>query len=273
MLVVGGSEGGLHELDAAFLASKGYASLALAYFDFEDLPKSFANIPLEYFETALDWLRSRTEVRREQIAVMGGSRGGELALLLGSQSRRIRAVIAFAPSGIIWPGIDPNGADEAAWTFRGRPVPFLSNRDATPEQKQQIERVLSRQPIDFAQLFSLTLQNTAAVEKATIPVQKINGPVLLVSGDDDRVWPSTLLANKVMEQLKQAKHPFSDRHLAYAGAGHFIPLPHLPATVHLVIHPVTKTEIVLGGDTERTAAAAADSWAQILKFLRSVFGP
>jgi hypothetical protein len=74
-----------------------------------------------------------------------------------------------------------------------------------------------------------------------------------------------------MEQLKQAKHAFSDRQLVYPGAGHFIPLPNLPATVNVIIHPVTKTEIDLGGDAEHTARAAADSWAYILRFLHSAF--
>ena len=88
VLVLGGSEGGLQELDAAFLASKGYAALALAYFGFEDLPKSLEKIPLEYFETAIDWLRMQKRVCSDQIAVLGASRGGELALLLGSTFRK-----------------------------------------------------------------------------------------------------------------------------------------------------------------------------------------
>jgi pimeloyl-ACP methyl ester carboxylesterase len=269
VLVLGGSEGGLHELNAAFLASKGYAALALAYFGFEDLPKSFENIPLEYFEAAIEWLGARKDVRPDQIAAMGASRGGELALLLGSTFPKIKAVVAFAPSGIVWPGIGREGVDEAAWTFHGRSVPFLTSRDYTSEQNQEMERILSHQPIDFRKLFLLSLDNKAAVEKATIPVQKINGPVLLISGQDDRVWPSTLLCNRVVDQLKQAKHPFPDCQLVYPGAGHFIPIPNLPATVNVIIHPVTKTQIDLGGDPEHTARASVDSWAHILKFLHA----
>lgn len=271
-LVLGGSEGGLHELDAAFLASRGYAALALAYFGFEDLPNSFENIPLEYFETAIRWLQSRKHVRSDQIAILGASRGGELALLLGSTFPEIKAVVAFAPSGIVWPGVSRDGVEEAAWTFKGRPVTFLSSRDYTPEQNQQAQRILSNRPIDFKKLFLLSLQNKAAVQKATIPVQNIKGPVLLISGEDDRVWPSTLLCNRIMEQLKPAQHPFPDRQLIYPGAGHFIPLPNLPATVSVIFHPVTKTEIDLGGDPEHTARAAVDSWAYVLKFLHAALG-
>lgn len=85
----------------------------------------------------------------------------------------------------------------------------------------------------------------------------------------DRVWPSTLLCDRVMEQLKRAKHRFADCQLVCPGPGHFIPLPNLPATVNAIIHPVTKTEIDLGGDPEYTARAAVDSWAYILKFLHA----
>src|ERR1051326_4096570 len=58
ILVLGGSEGGLHEIDAAFLAERGYAALALAYYGLPGLPDVLKNIPLEYFATALDYLRA-----------------------------------------------------------------------------------------------------------------------------------------------------------------------------------------------------------------------
>ena len=80
-----------------------------------------------------------------------------------------------------------------------------------------------------------------------------------------------MLADMVMERLKKAKHPFPDRHLAYKGAGHFFPLPNLPATVNTMFDPDSKIEIALGGDAEHTAAAAVNSWAQIVKFLNKAF--
>ena len=57
VLVLGGSSGGLafSAQVAALLASRGYASLALAYFGAENLPPHLVDIPLEYFATALDW--------------------------------------------------------------------------------------------------------------------------------------------------------------------------------------------------------------------------
>src|SRR5580704_10566108 len=90
-LVLGGSEGGLTTQKAAWLASHGYAALALAYFRYEDLPPNLEAIPLEYFGAALAWLMQRPEILPDRVAVVGTSRGGELALQLASMYPQIAA--------------------------------------------------------------------------------------------------------------------------------------------------------------------------------------
>jgi dienelactone hydrolase len=49
VIVLSGSCGGFCEPVAQVLASKGYVTLALAYFNVDGLPKNLENIPLEYF--------------------------------------------------------------------------------------------------------------------------------------------------------------------------------------------------------------------------------
>ena len=45
-----GGIGGLLETRAALLASRGFLTLALAYFNYKDLPVSFYDVPFTYFE-------------------------------------------------------------------------------------------------------------------------------------------------------------------------------------------------------------------------------
>ena len=45
-----GAAGGCIQFRAALLASHGFATFALAYFDYEDLPKATWNVECEYFE-------------------------------------------------------------------------------------------------------------------------------------------------------------------------------------------------------------------------------
>jgi fermentation-respiration switch protein FrsA (DUF1100 family) len=104
-----------------------------------------------------------------------------------------------------------------------------------------------------------------------MPVENINGPVLLISGKLDPIIPSATLSEMIMARLKQARHPFPDSHLNYDN-GHVYLLPNFPTTVSHVFHPViANLDVPLGGDAEQRAVAGADAWAQIVKFLHATF--
>lgn len=57
-----GGIGGLTEFRASLLASRGFATLALAYFGYEDLPCVLGPIDLEYFEEAAELLLKHPKV-------------------------------------------------------------------------------------------------------------------------------------------------------------------------------------------------------------------
>jgi pimeloyl-ACP methyl ester carboxylesterase len=187
VIVLGGSEGGLpYPPEAACLAAKGYAAFALAYFDYEDLPKSLENIPLEYFQAAIHWLQTRDDIRRNSIALLGGSRGGELALLLGATFLEVHAVVAISANSEVFGGLATNGKapGQPAWTYQGKALPFWGGVKLTPDEKRELKQL--SQTNSEADVFCFL----AAVYKASIPVEKINGPVLLISGNND-IYNST----------------------------------------------------------------------------------
>ncbi|SRR5579884_4072127 len=265
VIVVPGSGGGVPEGPAALLASHCFVGLALAYFRVEHLPPWLAEIPLEYFETAIRWLRSHGTVADRPVGVMGTSRGGELALLLGATFPDIAAVVGYVPSGVVWaavPGGD-RGGRRPAWTYRGEPVPFVSSHDP-----RQTDEPASPEPLALTPVFLRALEDRPAVGAAEIPVERINGPVLVISGQDDQMWPSPVLAEIAMTRLARRGHRFPYRHLSYPGAGHIIGQPGLPATVSASVHPLSGRLMAYGGNPKDNAAAAADSWPKVLDFFR-----
>jgi dienelactone hydrolase len=120
VLAVGGSEGGYgNSWQAGLLASHGYPVLQLAYFRAPGLPQQLRSIPLEYLARALAWLHARQGVTG--VAIVGASRGAELALLVGSTyPALVQGVAAFAPIASVVPG---------SWTRAGRPVPPSPSHD------------------------------------------------------------------------------------------------------------------------------------------------
>ena len=123
VLVLGGSEGGDSQQSvAALLASHGHPALSLAYFRAPGLPKRLTRIPLEYFARAARTLRRRSGAAR--VVVLGGSRGGEAALLVASTfPDLVHGAIGLVPNSTAWPSLE--GADVPSWTYRGRAVPPL----------------------------------------------------------------------------------------------------------------------------------------------------
>jgi dienelactone hydrolase len=267
-----GSGGGLSESGAALYASHGYAGFALAYFNYSDLPADLIEIPLEYFETAIGWLQRQPRLDGERIAVSGASRGGELVLLLGATFPAVKAVIAYVPSGVVHGGIARSGVRGAspAWMFRGEAVPYLRPRfeRLSPEPPPTPEG----QPIPLTPRFLRFLEDDEAAARAEIAVERINGPVLLISGKDDAMWPSERMAEIARRRLEEHHFAHAYRHLAYDGAGHMIGTPYVPTTVLASRHPLTGEIFAYGGTPKAYAAAREDSWREVLKLLDETFG-
>ena len=246
VLVVGGSEGGIMLHRAAWLASHGFAALALAYFRYDDLPPRLEAIPLEYFGTALEWMREQPEIAGNHIGVMGTSRGGELALQLGSMYPVIKAVVAYVPANTLNPACCGQTTFPYAWTWKGSPLAWV--------------RPGSR-------------RNPEAVRDATIHVENTRGPVLMISGDDDGVWQSSRMADEVLDRLKDAHFSYKYENLKYHHAGHTAGNPLIiPAWRGRTVHPLSGKEVEMGGTVEGNAHSSIDSIPKVLEFLQESLG-
>jgi hypothetical protein len=187
VLVLGGSEGGYAGQVAALLATNGFAALSLAYFGVDGLPTQLGEIPLEYFERALAWIESHADVARGGVAILGTSKGAEAALLVASRSPAVKAVVAYAPSSVAWDCICADGS-RASWTVNGKAVVSVPQVPPVP--------VSPGAPVRPVLNYLNRLQR--APQDATIPVEQIRGPILLVAGSDDQLWPSLLMAQRVV---------------------------------------------------------------------------
>ena len=273
VVVYSGSGGGLGGLGgvtstAALLASHGFAALALAYFRYDDLPADLIGIPLEYFLEAITWLQAKAQPAHGTVAVMGASRGGELSLLLGSTyPEQISAVVAKVPSGVVWGGLGREPVPgAAAWTVHGQPVTPLSSAGTGPADVPLREDAIVLTPGFEAQLAAAT---AADLEAAEIPVERCGGPVLLLSGQDDAMWPSTALAEIAVRRARAHGAAHAVRHLSYPDAGHTFVTPAGLPVARRAVHPLSGQTYAYGGTPAGNAHASAESWREILAFLRS----
>src|ERR1700733_3132 len=190
VIVLGGLDGGIPG-EAYGFASQGYAAFSVAYFGADPLPKVIDQVPIERISRALDWLALRPEVDTARIGIVGISKGSELALLTAARDPRIKSVAVISPSAYVWfaPAFDGN-PDRSSWTVNNGPLPFVP---ADTRAENELARTFQAGgTYQFRDLYdaSLASANAATVAAATIPVERIAGPILCVAGDADREWDS-----------------------------------------------------------------------------------
>lgn len=95
-----GVGGGLLEYRASLLASHGFATLALAYYDFDDLPTRLDSIHLDYFEEAVSYMLQHTQVKGPGIGLLGISLGADICLSMASFLKNISATVSINGSGV-----------------------------------------------------------------------------------------------------------------------------------------------------------------------------
>jgi dienelactone hydrolase len=272
IVTFGGSEGGLSsgEDAAMYWASRGYAVLGLAYFAAPGLPQYLTEVPLEYFEKAFAWIDKRPEVDASKLAVMGGSRGGELALLLGAKLPRVRAVIADVPSGVSWGAPQLNGTETASWTFRGAKLAFVPYSNMAPSDwiTPSGEKAPAETPV-FRD--ALAKAGPGVIAAASFEVEKTNGPILMLAGQDDQLWPSCDLAKIAMDRLVKDGHDkrFADESICYPASGHgSTGIPGVPTILSTaIVHPLSGELLALGGTPKGIARAQRDAFGRIDRFL------
>ncbi|UCG60151.1 MAG: hypothetical protein JSU70_11625 [Phycisphaerales bacterium] len=234
IVMLSGSQGGLVTAKRRIepLIASGYCVLSTAYFKAEGLPEDLVSVPLEFYGKAKAWLAQNPKVAQGGIAVIGGSKGGELALLLASRDPYIRCVVGIVPASHVFQGIAPRFHMSSSWSHKGKDLPFVPYvfnatfyRAVTETHK-------------FRDVYQEALEQAGTgAEAARIPVEKTNGAVLLLSGKRDQMWPSTQMCNSIIKRLRQEKFPHVFKHVAY--------------------------------DTNHGVGASLEHWIEITSFLRN----
>lgn len=245
LIIVGGSEGGMPTSDENDVFTKaGYPTLELGYFGTTNTPSLLELIPLEYFFKAIEKFKAYPDVRDKKIVIYGISKGGELALLLGSVNPEINGVITHFPSSVAFQSLNFKNEITSSWTLDGEEVPFM------PYAPFDFSTIKNEEYLDF---YIKCIEQEKYLEESTIKVENINGPILLLSGEEDTMWPATRMSNDIIKRLDKHEFKFGYEHISYKDAGH-------------TLNP----DFIRGGSSEGNKFACEDSKKQILNYLNKL---
>lgn len=241
-LVLGGSSGRVDSARAELLAGHGVVAESIRWFGGEGQHDGPWEIPLELFLGRVADLAQDCD----RVLVLGISFGAEAALLTGAHSPQVAAVVAFAPTDLVWAGVRGDGTMTSHWTLDGAPLPYVPFDDTwTPDDDMPA----------FIGCYQASRRRFAErLDAAAIPVERIER-LVLVAGGDDQVWPALPMAENIM--ARRAAHGLDTVLVSDPEAGHRAILPGEPV--------VTAGMRIRRGGTEladRRLGAAA--WQHIL---------
>ena len=197
------------------LNSKGYALLAIGYFNTIGTPNNLDRISLNAIRDTILSVAQHPKINESKIILMGGSRGGELVLNLASRYPEFNGVIAMSTSNVSFPAITWS-ANTSSWMYNNKEVAYV------PAPLKTITPALKG---DLYSAHAMMLEDEAAVEKAEIQVENINGPILILSGKNDDQWPAPEMSEQIINRLKENNFNNHYSHIELDG-GHIAPLEH-----------------------------------------------
>lgn len=266
ILLIGGGQWGNYWANE--FASKDMVGLSISYSGKEGLPRLPEEIELEYFENAINWLAKQPEVDPTKIVVMGASRNAELALIIAvTFPKYISGVVAYAPSSVSWSNtVLPYNSNELkpSWTYKGVDIPYVPMKKITGVESDTIQMVA---------YWKNGLAKTNFVKQAAIKVEKITGPIILFSGNDDKVWPSSIMADMIEKRLEDTNFEHSFQNIKYDNAGHLIstnPDQNSSYRTGKIYIDGKEYQFEFGGDDNGDFKAKQDARLKLMEFLEKI---
>ncbi len=228
LICYSGSDGDYEscKLLAKWFCERGFNTFALPFVKMPGLPSEFIRVPVDIVETAAKWLH---EYGFEKVGVYGISMGAEMSLLAGSLSEEINAVIAVSPLYFVSAAFTFKKSQivlpMSVYSWRGKELPHAELKGRTPIGKMLAG--LLKRDISMRCIYDNEMENCP--KEAEIAVENINGPVLLISAENDSMWPSYESGEKVVERLRKNgfKHHFE--HIHYPVCSHYMIPIDMPA--------------------------------------------
>lgn len=228
------------------MAAHGFATLALAFYGFEDLPKEFDVIEVDYFEEAVCYMLQHPKVKGPDIGLLGLSLGADICLTMASFLKNVSATVSINGSAF---------SGDRHIHYKQTMIPPLGHD-------------LRRTKVVFSGILDIVDIRNDVVggceNPSMIPIEKAQGPILFIAGQDDRCWRSELYTQIASERL-QAHGKERPQVIFYPGTGHYIEPPYFPMCP-ASLHKIVNKAVMWGGEVRAHSKAQIDAWKQILSF-------
>lgn len=180
-------------------------------------------------------------------------KGAEIALAMAAFLPQIRATVCINGTTAVY----------------GGPLYFRNSYIEAIPYKTECIRLTEEGVLDV--FHSLEVAHTEKHQGSILPLEKAQGNILFIVGENDRNYNSKAYAIQALERMR--KHGKTHCALiSYPGAGHLIEPPASPFCRYST-SPFFPRPLLWGGEAQAHAAAQVNSWKKIKTFFRFHLSP
>jgi acetyl esterase/lipase len=209
VVILGGSEGGTLQSRtlAKAIISNGFPVASIAYHKAPGTPLYVKNIPIDSVVQRIKNISTNDNGKKRCVAILGVSKGAELALVIAAYTDFADATVAIVSSSVVWQSNQITLARNSSWSVNGEPLPFVEY----PWFTRGMFSYLKQGPLKARAIHETGIENTEILEEASIPVERVTQPVLLQGAKLDTVWQSHEMSKMIMERVddKNPDHEFT----------------------------------------------------------------
>ncbi len=222
VVLFGGSEGSPAFEQARRIAQQGYTCLALFFFGPSNQQPSLLRVPLEQLKEVHDYIVKQGF--DGPITMMGSSMGAEYVAAGAAHYPDIADnIILDKPFSHYTFALDFSQGEAPAFSFEGKDIASLSTRNASVSAGlSTLSGFLLATPLSYKDTYSSALERDPDPDSKRIAIEHFKGNILLIAGDQDKMWDSQASALLMKEHAPWAQLK------VFEGAGHiFAPFSQL----------------------------------------------
>lgn len=222
-----GPEDFLSKIGLKWLNKLGVSAMAVGP---EKEQKGLHSWPLEEVEQAVRFLKNKGY---DRIGICGLSAGSNMALSAAARIPDITLTIAMTPMDWVYWGTFKDKLDgaserpadgESVYTWRGEPLPYMPPPWKHPDYWKKIKEESRRRGDMIAGLdfHNRAEENHPLTEDIMIPVENIQGRLLLAGAEDDIIWDTCRGIRRMQRRLEERGSHCQYEVLFYEHCSHFI---------------------------------------------------
>lgn len=225
IVIMGGEKGLLPGIKIAErFAEHGILGLAVSLFGAEGLPEGVDRIPIDMFETVVNYLREIKNVK--SISTYGMSMGSIFAALVAEKIKGIDNIIMVSPTHVPFEGAQKDkkhmtGHSMATW--RGQEIPYVKpDFSVRKAGKYYYDAEAGRKVTGMWIAYRDAYRDKKLEQLAELTLEKTGARILLIAGTGDEAWPSDYSVRYLEEHLRKTGYAREYKALIYPNASHLI---------------------------------------------------